>query len=476
MRGPLITDRGHIRADPFYERLKDLVIRGTGMAFYRERDDDLGRILNERFLACGVGDCASYLEVLDDGAREEWAALVDELTIGETYFFRYREQLDALRAIAIPDIVAARARDRRLRIWSAGCSTGPEPYSLAIMLRRGFGVTLNGWAISIVGTDINRKFLTAAREALYAEWALRATPEETRRACFQREGNRWRLLPPYRDDVVFHHHNLVDDPLPDSRFGLENLDLILCRNVAIYFTTDTYRALVQRFRRALRPGGWLVVGHSEMNQDIFRDFRLVDATQAVLYQKTDAAAPPRPAPPTLARPAAPESWPWPQPTPPAPTPAPPAPPIPAATPAPADKPAGAGDGDGLDEIRRLADLGAWVEAAKACQRALAANPLVAAVHLYHGLVLEQTDTAEQAEKALRRAIYLDRTLVLPHYHLGLLHHRRGDTETARRCFRNALRLLDALPGEAPVHEAGGVTAAELEVLVKMHLDVTGGLQ
>lgn len=476
-----------IASDPFYARVKALVIERTGMAFYRERDDDFSRVLTERLATVGVRDCATYLERLQDS--KELEELIADLTIGETYFFRYREQFEALRDIILPQVIERNRDRKRLRIWSAGCSTGPEPYTVAIILKQRFGHRIEGWDVSIIGTDINQRFLAKAREGLYEEWAFRATPDAMRNACFLREGKRWRIAPEYRRLVEFQFHNLVDDPIPSPRHGLVDVDVIMCRNVVIYFTTDTFRQIIDRFHGTLNGDGWLVVGHSELNTELFRAFRTVEAPGAVLYQKSDqicadnrfdfaafaaelAAAqslelpslsdlpsleempPPFPAPlpesPFLASLSEPVSL---------------AAPVAANDREPAESP--------LRELKRLADQGAWVEAMRVCRRLLDADPLDAAVHLHHGLLLEHMRQIGQAEEALRRALYLDRTLALAHFHLGRLAVDQGDRIAAARAFRNAARLLDGKAEAELVEGSDDLSVAELNGLLALHIRSVG---
>ena len=176
-----------ILADSAFGRLKALVIETTGMAFYRDKSADLAQILLARMTELGILGCETYLERLTrDGG--EMDALVAELTIGETYFFRHKEQFDALRDIILPDIIERNRSSRRLRIWSAGCATGPEPYSIAIMLEREFGSRIADWHVTVLGTDINQKFLTRARDGRYDQWAFRAMSDDMRATCFRIRG------------------------------------------------------------------------------------------------------------------------------------------------------------------------------------------------------------------------------------------------------------------------------------------------
>lgn len=458
-------------ADPFYPRLKALIIERTGMAFYAERDDDLARILVERFGAVGVNDCASYLDMVAD--RSELDELVAELTIGETYFFRYKEQFDALRDLILPEVIERNRERKSIRIWSAGCATGPEPYTVAIILKQRFGHLIEDWDVTVLGTDINRKFLAHASEGVYDDWAFRATPDAMRGACFERVGRRWRINPEYRSWVKFRHHNLVDDPFPSMAHGIGDFDVILCRNVVIYFTTETFRRIIGRFRESLATDGWLVVGHSELNNELFKAFRPVEAPGAVLYRKTDAVAAPQPF---------------------APEPAPPSepavslaallaamPPAPLAE-APAQvavlppaEPAAAGDGDSpMRELRRLADQGVWVEVGRLTRRMLEKDPLDPLLHLFGGLALEHAGDALAAAEAMRKAIYLDRGLALAHYHLGRLLRDQGDGEGAARSFRNALRLVEPAAPDAVVPGSDDMAVAELMGLLRLQIEAVGG--
>lgn len=455
-----------VLGDPFFPRLKALVIETTGMAFYADKDEDLARIVADRMAATGLGACARYLDLIADSVRgrAEMDALVAELTIGETYFFRHKEQFDALRDIILPEVLARNESSRSLRIWSAGCATGPEPYSVAIMLKREFGHRIAGWHVSIVGTDINQKFLARARDGRYDEWAFRATPDSVRRDCFEPVGKQWRIKPEFRDLVSFQYHNLIRNRFPSLLDNLAALDVIICRNVVIYFSRETVAGLVPCFRESLVDGGWLVMGHAEPNIELFRDFRTVNTEGAVLYQRVDRPAPapvvaprvvlPAPEPPRRARPV-PRTSAAPKPT--------------AARPRAAAPPSG----DAVAAIRALADQGKWGEALAACDRLIAANALDVHAHFYRALVAEQLGDGEGCETSLRRAIYLDRHFILPHYHLGLFLWRRNDAAGAARSFRNVLALLRQLPDDHVLEHGDDITAGQLRETVGMHLDLIG---
>ncbi|MGE5546064.1 MAG: CheR family methyltransferase [Solirubrobacterales bacterium] len=464
MTSPLVSD-------PDFPSLKSLVIDTTGMAFYADKDDDLARIVSERMATIGSPTCAHYLACLGDGGRgkEEMDALVAELTIGETYFFRHKEQFDALKERILPDVIARNRSARRIRIWSAGCATGPEPYSIAIMLKREFGVQIAGWHVSIIGTDINQKFLARARDGRYDDWAFRATPDSVREECFTKVGRQWQIRPEYKAWVSFQYHNLTRNRFPSILDNIAGFDIIICRNVVIYFSPETIQRLVPCFRETLVDGGWLVMGHAEPNQDLFRSFQTVNVPGAVLYQRIDH---PQPAPASIrppAMPAAPvavpdKAKPIQVRKPLAPTPLPvAAPPGPVAAPAHGE----------ISALRDLADRGQWEEAIKACDRLIEMNSLDAKLHFYRALVLEQLGDNDESERSLRRAIYLDRHFVLPHYHLGLFLWRKDERDAALRSFRNVLALLERFADDHPFTDGDDITAGQLRETVGMHLKLIG---
>ena len=439
--------------DPLYPRLKQHVVDATGLSYYSDKDADLAHRVSRRLSTTGVNDCASYLDILRDPLRgpAELDELIAEIMIGETYFFRHREHFDALRDLVLPDLIARNRASRRLRIWCAGCADGPEPYSLAILMKREMAHQLLGWEVTILGTDINRYCLARAREGTFEAWALRSTPDDLRSACFSKEGKLWRLAREYTEWVSFQYHNLVEHSFPSLVNNLFAFDLIVCRNVMIYFGPDLMQRLVRQFHECLVPAAWLLVGPSEPNLTCFRSFRVVNAPGVSLYQKPDQPAPDLGADvPTIVSllPAVPRT----------------------------DFSAKGGvaaeiPGPTLEDVRRHADGGAWENAVQCCEQLLAKDSLNSTVHFYHALVLEQMRRHAEAERSLRRAIYLDRQSVLAHYYLGLLLQSQGDPRQAAREFENALELLRTRRDAEAFADADGITVAELKKLAKTHLEI-----
>lgn len=439
-------------ADPGYAALKARIIARTGHAYYADKDDLLLDRLRRRFKVCGVADSTAYDARLN-GEPGEWAALEAEITIGETFFFRYAEQFAALRETILPGLIAARRPERSLRVWSAGCSTGAEPYSVAILLHRLLGPALPDWRIAIVGTDISIAALATAQAAEYGRWALRTLPVEERLRYFHRiparpgaarEGG-YALRPEFRGMVRFERQNLMsllDGTAPEG----DAFDLILCRNVLIYFAAETVAGIVRALGRRLRPGGWLLIGHAEPHPAFAGWLDAVSLPGTVAYRRpvgpvadadaahlsTDRTEPVAPVPRRAASVVEPPA---------------------AAVPGAA--------GDVVAAIRTLADAGETGAAWRLLRTALAARPTDAPLRLYEGLLAQGFGREAEAERAFRGALYLDRGLVMAHYHLGLLLGGLGRKAEARRALNNAVALSRALPADAALPEGDGLRAGEI---------------
>jgi chemotaxis protein methyltransferase CheR len=187
------------------------------------------------------------------------ALVIAEITSGETCFFREPAQLDWLRRAVLPRFEARRRAGQPPRLWSAGCATGEEAYSLAILVREA------GWAdrAMVLGTDVARPRLEAARRARYGRWSLRAVPEEMVARWFTRRGAHFRVVPRIRDAVTFRDHNLAAGDWPGGDSGIADMDVVLCRHVLVYLDPPTMLAVAERLLRTLAPEGWLLVGASD---------------------------------------------------------------------------------------------------------------------------------------------------------------------------------------------------------------------
>ena len=206
----------------------------------------------------GLSDLAALLKRLEAGDRDLAQSVVDAMTTNETFFFRDRAPFEKFRKVILPQLLAARATERRLRIWCAACSTGQEPYSIAMLLdeeaRR-----LTGWNVEILATDLSRRAIDAARQGLYSQFEVqRGLPINMLLRYFQRSGDRWQINEFLRSRVSFREFNLLSDYRPLGAF-----DAIFCRNVLLYFDVATKRDILARLPRALAADGFLLMGSAE---------------------------------------------------------------------------------------------------------------------------------------------------------------------------------------------------------------------
>ena len=267
------------------ERFRAALVARFGLWFDDGKFEFLATVLDRR-LRCGSDSAAGYLVKLESRAVSagELRELAQELTVGETYFFRHADQFRAFSEVALPARVEARAVSKQLRFLSAGCSSGEEAFSLSILARRQLGNS--PYEITIRGVDINPKVLERARAARYSPWALRETPEEFQRQYFDVEGRDHVLSKAIRDSVQFDEENLV----ADDSWVPESYDVIFCRNVLMYFTPEQAQRVVKRFARALAPGGYLFLGHAENLRGLSLAFDLRHTHATFYYQRRAASA------------------------------------------------------------------------------------------------------------------------------------------------------------------------------------------
>jgi chemotaxis protein methyltransferase CheR len=265
---------------------QELLIETCGIQFEEDRSQSLQDALLERLQHRGYDSYQEYYNLLKfhPEGRLEIRELLDLITIGETYFFRNRAQFNVLMKFVLPEIIQRKehAQDRCMRIWSAGCSRGDEPYSIAIAIMEVLP-SLNEWRISILGTDINRNGLACAKEAIYGEKDIVHLPKEYLDKYFKVQGSTYLLHPDVRKLVQLEYHNLVKDPFIDER--MQNIDLIFCRNVTIYFNGKTTQQVIENFYNCLTEEGYLFLGHTETLWQIPNKFERVEFPQTFIYRK-----------------------------------------------------------------------------------------------------------------------------------------------------------------------------------------------
>jgi chemotaxis protein methyltransferase CheR len=507
-------------AESVLTQLSEYIAARLGLHFPPRRWPDLLR---------SIGAITSELAFPSEAACIEWLmgeprttaqidVLARHLTVEETYFFREPAAFTALREQLLPALLQARqGTTRRLQLWSAGCATGEEPYSLAILLHT-LMPALQHWQVTLLATDINTRSLERAAAGVYGAWSFRSAPPWLRDRYFTRRGDgRYAILPEIKNLVTFTPLNLVADFYPAPWHPPHTMDVIFCRNVLMYFTPAQAERVVHRLYQLLAPGGWLVVSPCETSHTLFARFRTVNFPGSILYQKAPESSP-TPASGTdggrysVGASALPPPLPlgegWGE-----------GPPALDQLPSPypsgatvsaqgAALPGGRGSQSQrvyqptseVPEVLTLYAQGCYAEAAEQlaerCRRqhataadmallarvyanwgqlaaarawiekAIAADKITASFHYLHATILQEQGELEAAMAALNRVLYLDRNLVLAHVALGNLALRQQrDTEAARH-FQNARCLLRAYQPDEALPEAEGLTAGRLMAMMR----------
>ena len=272
-------------SDISVEKFARLVSSQTGIR--EENTKKLQDILVQRMQCLKLHGPAAYvclLKLQSDEALTEWNTLMPLLMNSETYFFRDQGQFTLLKDVILPDLIERQKVQRSLRIWSAGCSSGEEPYSLAILVDQ----LLPGrkdWNVSILGTDINPVGIQKAQQGIYGPWAFRLVSPDLQRQYFIKQTDTWTLKDHIRDMVTFRRGNLYKDAFPSLVWGVYDMDLILCRNVFLYFQDQATEQVLKKMTDALRNGGYLMTGHNELRPEILGELETRVFTSGIVYQR-----------------------------------------------------------------------------------------------------------------------------------------------------------------------------------------------
>ena len=423
----------------------------SGLALDASRRRQVETALTERIAATAQGDLGAYLRALHDS---ELQALSERLLNHETQFFRTPAHFAALATTVLPQRHAQCPAPQPLRLWSAGCATGEEAYTLALTALQTLPSTRT-W--TVYATDLSHDALRRAHEAWYRSRSLANIAPADLVRWFVPERDGFRLRPEFRSSVCWEQHNL----LAAFPTWAHDLDVIFCENVTIYFALPTCRALMERLWAALAPGGYLFVGYSETLWRIFDGFELVELAGAFAYRKPfgERAVRPPPTHSVFAPPASVRAW--------AARPEPPAPPTALAllkrgrllvT-------RGAWE-EALDSLRQIppdhrvypaalattahihANRGEWALAAAEAHRAIALDILTGEAHVLLGTIYAQQRNWDKAAEHLSHAQYLDPAAPLPSFHLATVYRSQGRTALAARTYRATLHKLLPLPASA----------------------------
>ncbi|MDD5208624.1 MAG: hypothetical protein PHV36_04510 [Elusimicrobiales bacterium] len=416
--------------------------RKTGLVFSREQLAELEDFLRERFAALGLASAGDYLARLEE--PEEFRAALDRLTVKETFFYRHEAQFDAFMKYLLPGFLDRAAGKRPVRLWSAGCCTGEEAYTLAILAAEAGCLE----RVEILATDIHEGYLEAAMAGAYSRRSVEKLPAEVLEKYFTREKDEFILNERIRSRVSFKYLNLGAPCFPSYLNGTSSLDAVFCRNVLIYFEKEKLREIILRFADCLAPGGVLALGHSEM---LPRDWPLAAEMhgEAFFYKLRKAEAPKMPeaacSRPEGAVKAGQKTV-----------------KLPPSLPGAEEKK------DLIEKAEKLADAGKASEAAALCRELIKGDSSLERAHYLLGLL--ELSRPQAALEHFRKTVYLNAGHLQARLHLAQCEERLGLVREAVREYGNLEKLAGARPA-GEVFDAGeGITYGILALISRRALE------
>ncbi|MGR9012267.1 MAG: CheR family methyltransferase [Gammaproteobacteria bacterium] len=485
-------DRVEASQHSLLSHFSEFLTQQIGLHFPQERWRDLLRGIEAAAPEFGLHDAKDCMQWLLSAPldRNRIEIISRHLTVGETYFFRDPLVFEALQTHILSDLIQSRRQGgKTLRIWSAGCATGEEAFSLAIMVQRMIP-DFRQWQITILGTDINSNALSKAKSAIYGEWSFRNAPDWLKSGYFQStEKGHYEIIPSVREMVTFVYLNLMEDAYPPMMSNTNAMDIIFCRNVLMYFKPTLAAQVVHRHSQSLSDGGWLITGPAEASLVLPETMEMVNFSGAILYRKNASGTIPRPAVPSLRHPEPPERIIIPN----------------AMTKRSTRKP------DTMNKTilssrssdyqqafslyqqrsydkatiqattllssrqnkalamsllaRIYANQGDLDRAREWCMQANDADRLNAAGHYLMAIILLELGQTDGSMEELKRTLCLDPGFVLACFTLGNLYRQQGRRKEAEKNFENALLLLDACSPEELLPEGEGMTAGSLAEII-----------
>lgn len=483
--------------DALLLRLSEYLTAKIGLHFSNRNRNELHQKMTAAMKDFGFEDVGEFIEWLlsSSPTQKQIEILASHLTVGETYFFREKRAFEILEQSILPGLMDARRKTgKRLRLWSAGCSTGEEPYSIAILLDK-LIPDLKDWNITILATDINTVALRKADEGIYSDWSFRDTPPFFKDKYFERlNGNRYLLLPDIRKMVTFSYLNLSQDVYPALQNNTNAMDFIFCRNVLMYFSPAHVKRAAERFYRSLVDGGCLIVSPVEtslINYERFAAVRIQDSTfykkdihktkpESLSAKNIEKVTAPYLLPPKRVKHPKSER-----------------PSHGAAKDAPVKSKQSAPTpfeeatilylkGFYLEAEERLSKLvsngsssrdmlvlftkilanqGKLEDAFRWCEKAVSADKCNPHLHYLLAIILDEQKRGEEAKASLKKAIYLDHNFVLAHFALANITLRLGNIAEARKHFGNTSEILSKCKPDEILPESEGITVGRLSEMI-----------
>jgi chemotaxis protein methyltransferase CheR len=486
----------HTLSENILLQLSEFIADKLALHFPKNKWDDLERNIASAAKEFGYKEVENFVQRILSSplTHEHIEILTTHLTINETYFWREHETFEVLEQKILPELIHLRREEKRIRIWSAGCSTGEEAYSIAIVLNR-LIPNIKDWNITILATDISPRILRKAATGEYSQWSFRGTPIWLKEKYFlHKENNKFEIVSEIKNMVKFEYQNLAEDVFPSPLNNTNAMDIIFCRNVLMYFTQNRVKQVVRGLYNSLVKEGYLVVSASELSLQYFSEFAAVNFPGMVLYKKTSKKTKIQQAAPVIYDEPKPIIFQL------------PLQPINTIEEAEfvvrkieneilpeIEKPVHINStyeealsfysqgsyADVIDKlqkedqtpeeqillIRAYANQGKLSGALKSCEKAISADKLDPKLYYLYATILQENNQLNEAVASLKRAIYLDSNFVLSYYSLGNIYQLLGNYGNAKKCYENVLAILNKCSQEDILFESEGLTAGRFKEII-----------
>jgi chemotaxis protein methyltransferase CheR len=452
MTGPNAGNSTHLAGE--------VIARRYGISFSQDNLHTLDKALLNTARELGFQQDPNKLTdlvVKDELSAFQRETLIANLTIGETFFFRDVSTLAAVRAYILRPLIADRAnQSKSLRIWSAGCCSGEEPYTIAIMLNE-LIPDISSWDIRILATDLNPRFLEKAAKAIYTSWSFRDTGKDMTDRYFIRRGKTFELIPAIRKLVTFKQFNLVSEPDTSMDHCIANQDIIFCRNVLMYFSAGQAARVAERFYRSLIETGWFVTSPVEVSLPLFSIFVPVLFDGLTIYQKNNRPQIPPVGPPVQLASIAPKSLTSPKKR------AARLPEQPVKKSVPAEK------ADTVarlsDQVKAFANAGKLIHARESSEKLLKLDSGNPGFHYFHATIVAEMNLFDEAEQALQKALYIDPSHLVSHLQMARIASKTGKISKCKKYYGNVKELLASYSDDQIVPDSDGMTAGRIKEFV-----------
>ncbi len=432
----------------------------TGLHFIESRWNDLKYGIESASNELGFTDAETFINWLQSTSpdRKHIEILASHLTIGETWFFREQDTFRVLEERVLSELITSRySNQKRLRIWSAGCSTGEEAYSIAILLNK-MMADISEWNITILATDINPKFLNKASEGTYTDWSFRGAPSWVRENYFRQKGHGlYEIRPSIKKMVTFSYLNLVEDVYPSLLNHTNAIDIIFCRNVLMYLSPQIANKVIRCLNNSLIKGGWLFLSPTDAIRPLPEDLVPVRCPGTTTYRKEAGKTSQHEEYHGFTQGSITQQE------------------IPEHIPAQKTENEQPGtyskalsmfeQGQAALMARAYANQGVMDEAMRWCEKAIAGDKLNPAGYHLLAIILYEQGMIEDAVKFLKKAIYLDHNFILAYFMLGNLKLKLGDIKGSKICFKNVLGILSSHNPEDVIEGSDGMTAGRLAEII-----------